>query len=254
MVGRNKVTWNISVPEALQFIPYNSTLIWQPGAVSASTLDVTTAQNYSFSYIANGCTFYSDTVNVSGCNSSVDVQIKALIQGFYKGSGRLRSNISPSTCDTLFLKLAGTVAPYSILFSDTAVLDTNGNANFNLPTSVNGNSYYLVVQHRNSLETWSAAPVALNSPLTTYDFRLSAGSAYGSNLCNLGDGYFAIWSGDIDRNNSITISDINLLQTKLPQFLHGYYVGDLTGDNYTESADYSLLENNVPLMLQVAKP
>jgi len=252
--GRNKVVWDVSVPEGIQFVPYNSTMIWQPGSIYSPTLEVTTAQNYSFSFIANGCTFYSDTLVVSACATAVDVQIKALIQGLYKGGGKLVNNINAGASDTLFLKLAGTVPPYSILYSDTAILDTNGTALFSFPSAVNGNSYYLVLQHRNSLETWSAAPLTLTSPLTSYDFRLNASSAFGSNLCNMGDGYFAIWSGDLDRNNSISITDINFFQSKLLQFLYGYYIGDLTGDNYTESADYSLLENNVPLMLQVAKP
>lgn len=254
VAGRNNSSWSISVPEAVQFAPYNSTMVWQPASVNASALNVTVPANYSFTYSYNGCVYYSDTAAVTACNSSVNINVKAFLQGFYRGGSKMISNLGAGSCDTLFLKLAKNTAPYSILFSDTAIIDTSGNAGFEFPSSINGNSYYLVVQHRNSLETWSSSPVLMNSGTINYDFTMSSGSAYGNNLCNLGDGRFAIWTGDIDRNNLIDISDINLMHTKNPLLLHGYYVGDLTGDQFTESADYSLLENNVPLMLQVAKP
>lgn len=252
--GRNKSTWDITSPEALRFIPDNSTMVWQPGAVNTSSLKVTVPQNYSFSYTLNGCTFYSDTVTVTACASEVTLDVKALIQGFYRGGGKMINNLSPGTTDTLFLKLAKSTPPYSILFSDTAIVDTSGNAGFVFPSSILGNSYYLVLQHRNSLETWSAAALLISSPTMIYDFTQNANSAYGSNLCDMGDGKFAIWAGDIDRNNLIDMSDLNQVQNFIGQFLNSYHKGDLTGDNSVESADYSLIENNLPLLLQVLKP
>ncbi len=252
--GRNNSSWSISIPEAIRFVPYNSSIIWQPGSVNTAQLSVTVPQSYSFSYTANGCSFYSDTVSVTTCAADVNINLKALIQGFYKGGGKLVSILSAAGCDTVFLKLANNISPYNVLFTDTAILDTNGNADFIFPPGITGNSYYLVLQHRNSLETWSASPVLINSPTMFYDFTLNVNSAYGNNLCTLGDGYFAIWSGDIDRNNLIDFTDLTILQNNIILFSYGYNLGDITGDNCIEAADYSLLENNLPLLLQVLKP
>ncbi|QLH46103.1 MAG: hypothetical protein HWD58_10985 [Bacteroidota bacterium] len=43
-----------------------------------------------------------------------------------------------------------------------------------------GQSYYIVIKHRNGIETWSANPVTMTTNLT-YDFRSAATQAYGSN-------------------------------------------------------------------------
>lgn len=255
VAGRNKSLWSVTIPEGIQFVPHNSTIVWEPGSVNASTLSVTNPNDYSFSYSLNGCPLYSDTATVtSSCVGDVTVNIKAFLQGFYRGGGRLVNNLSAGTCDTLILKLASNIEPFNILFSDTAILDTNGNASFVFPGSVFSNSYYLVLSHRNSMETWSAASLLMNSTGISYDFTSSAGSAYGNNLCNMGDGSFAIWGGDIDRNLIIDFSDLTLLQNYIQQYLFNYHVADLNGDNHVESADYSLIENNLNYSIQVLKP
>ncbi len=255
VAGRNKALWSVSSPEGVRFVPHNSTIVWQPGAVNASTLSVTNPNDYSFSYTLNGCTLYSDTVTVaSSCVSNVTIDVKAFLQGFYRGGGKLINNLSASTCDTLFLKLANANEPFNVLYSDTAILDTNGNATFVFPAAIFSNSYYLVLNHRNSIETWSAASLLINSMAMSYDFTASAGSAYGNNLSDMGDGSFALWAGDIDRNNAIDFADLSLLQNYIGQYLFNYHVADLTGDNHVESADFSLIENNLNFTIQVLKP
>ena len=51
---------------------------------------------------------------------------------------------------------------------------------FTLPTD--GTSYYLVIKHRNSIETWSATGVQFTSGNLTYDFTSTSDKAYGNNL------------------------------------------------------------------------
>lgn len=252
--GRNKTSWSVASPEGIRFVPHNSTIVWQPGAVNASTLPVSGAGNFSFSYSLNGCTLYSDTVAVTSCASDVSINIKAFIQGFYRAGGRLVENLSAGNCDTLILNLANDTEPFNILYSDTAIFDTAGNAEFIFPPAIFSNLYYLVLEHRNSLETWSASSVFMNSTTISYDFTMNAGSAYGNNLCDMGDGRFAVWSGDIDRNGLVDFADLTQLQNYIGQYIFSYHIADLNGDNHVESADFSLIENNLNNNLQVAKP
>jgi len=49
------------------------------------------------------------------------------------------------------------------------VLKTDGTALMNFSSAILGNSYYIVVKHRNAMETWSKLPVTF-SATTSYDF------------------------------------------------------------------------------------
>jgi hypothetical protein len=61
------------------------------------------------------------------------------------------------------------VSPYSIVAADTALLSTNGQAVFNFPAAISGNSYYISVMYRNAIQTWSKLPVLMNT-VTNYSF------------------------------------------------------------------------------------
>jgi hypothetical protein len=64
---------------------------------------------------------------------------------------------------------------------------TNGYIDLTLPTQVYNHSFYIVVKHRNSLETWSTYPVNFKSTIIYYDFTTSLTKAYGNNLADLPD-------------------------------------------------------------------
>ncbi|MBL0137193.1 MAG: hypothetical protein IPP86_01525 [Bacteroidetes bacterium] len=185
------------------------------------------------------------------------VNIKALIEGFYIGSGMMTAVIDPFLfplqSDTLTLQLARNVAPYDIQYSATTILSTDGNAKFNFPIETSGNTFYLVLKHRNALQTWSVSPVTINYNMQ-YDFTISASQAYGSNLTDLGDGRFALFSGDVNQDESIGSSDYSAVENASQNFLSGYLHEDLTGDNIVESADYSLIENNNQLIIIASHP
>ena len=150
----------------------------------------------------------------------------------------------PLLTDTVVLRLARSVFPFDILFSDTSMLLTDGNVKFDFPIRTNGNLYYLVFKHRNTLESGSASPVLINYNLT-YDYTTMDSKAYGNNLKNLGDGNFAIYSGDVDQNGIISTSDFILIENGTQLFYTGYLNEDLPGDAIIESSDFSLVENNL---------
>jgi hypothetical protein len=112
------------------------------------------------------------------------------------------------------------------------------------------------------LETWSSNPVTISNNVS-YDFTNALNKSFGNNLSNLGDGKYAIWSGDISDASSAMIGiqdgiiesqDYTDMENAVSAILTGYITEDITGDNIVESADYSLIENNVGSIIFVIRP
>jgi PKD repeat protein len=208
--------------------------------------------------LINACGMAVSAGSFTVLPSTVDLILKVFVQGFYVGGGTMRAVASPISypglCDTFDVKLANSFSPYAIAHTIKGTLATNGTGTFTFPGTVQGNSYYIVLNHRNTMETWSSGSILFNSPSVSYDFSDQITKSYGSNQVSLGDGNFAIWSGDINQDGIINTSDLTSLEGSLLSYLLGYYSQDLNGDHLVEAADYSLLENNLPLMLMVLKP
>ncbi len=192
------------------------------------------------------------------CNGIIDegtflqLNVKLFIQGLYSGSGLMNSvlfnnnmSLSPNECDYITLELYESTPPYSSVANQFNLLLTNGNAEFLLPPTVYNKSYYLVIRNRNSLETWSQNPVNFTSEIINYDFTLSGSQAFGSNLVNLGDGNFAVFSGDVNQDGIIDDLDYAEIENSTQLFLYGYLNQDLNGDVLVETSDFSLIENNL---------
>lgn len=130
-----------------------------PTVLNAMSLDFNvpasaTSGNIILSNV-NGCVDTSASVfliiNVSQLN------LKVLVEGFYSGAGQMTSPVQdPMVSDTI------TVALYDSLnvtgppaFVTSGVFDISGNGTFAFPSAVIGNRYYIVLRHRNSIETWS---------------------------------------------------------------------------------------------------
>jgi hypothetical protein len=89
--------------------------------------------------------------------SPVSLSLTALIQGFYNESTMVK--------DTVTVELHNAATPYALVTSSKGILDLNGHGTFNFPSAVNGTPYYVVIKHRNSIETWSATPQTFNAGL-----------------------------------------------------------------------------------------
>jgi hypothetical protein len=115
------------------------------------------------------------TVTTSGSNVTLNLQV--LLQGFYIGGGAMTPvlfnnglSINPNACDSITVELRSAITPSNpAVVSATVLVHADGTAQAILPASVSGNSYYVVVKHRNSLETWSKLPVTFTS-VTSFDF------------------------------------------------------------------------------------
>jgi hypothetical protein len=76
------------------------------------------------------------------------------------------------------------LAPYGLVTSRKGPINTSGNGLFIFPAIFSGNSYYVVIKHRNSIETWSKQPISLPLGGSNYNFTIS-GSGQRSLLPNV---------------------------------------------------------------------
>jgi hypothetical protein len=194
-------------------------------------------------------------VSVSTCPLIFDC--KLLIQGFYLGNGEMKLPIesfdSTFSYDTITVTLNSQNSPYSVLYSERAIIKSNGNLECVFPEVVGG-EYYISISHRNSLCIWSSMPIALLNDSAFYDFASDQNNTYGGNCINLGNGKFGMYSGDTNQNGDIDLTDYNDIFEAAITFSYGYINTDITGDNIVESLDVSIIENNYMLHLQVLHP
>ena len=180
--------------------------------------------------------------------TTYSLQIKALIEGYYLGGGLMQPVVNPvlypTLCDTVEIQLANSTSPFAVSFTLKGTLNTSGVGTFLFPIAVSGNSYYVIIKHRNSLQTWSATAVSLASTSGSYDFTTAVNKAYGNNQALFSDGLAAIYSGDVNQDNIINSTDFNIVNASVSLLLVGYQTSDLTGDNCIEASDYSLIENH----------
>ncbi|MFN0187842.1 MAG: hypothetical protein ACKVQV_04010, partial [Bacteroidia bacterium] len=71
--------------------------------------------------------------------------------------------------DTITVSLASPTSPYNTIYTDIDVVLTNGIANLQFPIAALNNSFYVVVKHRNSIETWSKTPILFNTTSKSLD-------------------------------------------------------------------------------------
>jgi len=121
-------------------------------------------------------------------------------------------------------------------------LDIVGNAQFTLPPEISSD-YFIVIKHRNSIETWSSGPVSFSNASTDYNFSDAATRAWGGNLKPAGD-VFLIFAGDVNQDGVVDSADMTVVDNDAQGFATGYLLSDVNGDGVTDSADMTLLDNN----------
>ena len=236
-------------------LPY----VWNGNSYNASgiyTISLTTV---------NGCdSLVSLHLTVNSCD--VTLNLKVFIEGYYIGSGLMRpllyqsglSNLSTET-DSILVNLWRIDHLQNTLpdFSAKAILNTNGNLSLILPSWCIGNSYYIAVKHRYSIETWSKTPMLITTA-NAYDFSTAQSKAYDNGvnapMRNMGDGRFAIISGDLNQDGGIDMLDLSETENDAAQALTGYQSADLTGNGIADQNDLLLVEDNVTKFIYFARP
>ena len=183
------------------------------------------------------------------------LNIKTYLQGFYIGNGQMNKSLNPADtlADTITVNLVDPVTK-NISYTTKALLSIYGNAYAYFPQAAIGRTYYIVLKHRNSLETWSASTFGFNSQDTLYNFSDAANKAFGNNMVLVSTGVYALHGGDINQDGFINIADFQLLNSNIGLFYSGYIKEDVNGDKIVESSDYSFMENKLSTSVSVLKP
>lgn len=178
-----------------------------------------------------------------------NIYVKVIPEGFYStGTDKL------NTKDTVRAYLRNNTSPYTIIDSATTLLDSItfiATFNFNVPD----NSYYLVVKHRNSIETWSADPINIASVYSNYSFISDASQAYGDNLVQVDNSpLYGIYSGDINQDGSINNNDVIVAHNDATNFVTGYINSDVTGDKIVDMPDIITTFSNSLNFVSIKNP
>ena len=157
---------NIDEPGSHGYITYLIKPL--PGIING-----TQVKNTAYIYFdANSPVETNTTLNIFSDN--VTLNLKVFIQGFYLSNGIMIAVVDPINnpiqCDTIIVELHNASSPYGLVHSIKSTIDINGNGQFIFPGNVLTHSYYIVVRHRNSIETWSKTPVLFNGSVVNFDF------------------------------------------------------------------------------------
>ncbi len=190
------------------------------------------------------------------------LNLKLYLEGFYSGNGLMNNggmggclykvgvSTNSNDVDTIRLTLVDKISLESVETAK-AILQTDGSANFYFHGATEG-FYYLKLNHRNTIETWSASPVLLTNE-GTYDFTAFQNKAYGNNMTETFDQMgWAFYSGDVadalqnvgHQDGIIGMEDYLSMENAVFNTYVGYLTEDITGDGVSESLDYMLMENN----------
>ena len=178
---------------------------------------------------------------------SKNLVLDILIEGLY-------SDVSNSmTPDSLTVLLRKRYAPYQIIDSSKSIINNSGRGSFNFLNSDNDTNYYIVVKHRNGLETWSSSYRKFTSSLMTYNFTDSLSKAFGNNMIKKGNRY-CIYSGDVNNDGTVDAQDVSLIDNSAYHLNSGYLKEDLNSDNIIDAEDIGLADNNTLKQITVISP
>ena len=76
----------------------------------------------------------------------------------------------PTVCDTITVELHSATAPNDLVYSETGTIDIHGHGVFEFPVEAKDHAFYIVVRHRNALETWSKNTVLLSADDVYFNF------------------------------------------------------------------------------------
>lgn len=195
----------------------------------------------------NGCTQTDEIfVNVKSKN----LQLKVYLEGLFNGidmNNAMNENgphWNLSIADSVNIKLVDSNLNIITAQPLGMHIGTSGNSNREIGCELK-EKYYIVVNNRNHLETWSASTVSFDNDTVYYDFTTSADKAYGSNQKQVAPGKFAIMVGDVNQDGVVDISDLVDMDSDLTNGTTGYIVYDLNGDGVVDISDLIVIDENL---------
>ena len=194
---------------------------------------------------------------ITGCFVSLNLTL--FLEGYYLGSNAMEPVLlnqiglgSNLITDNINVELHPASNPSTVITAPSVLLFTNGTASVNFAAAA-GN-YYIGIKHRNTVETWSANPIALSAVPTSYNFSTASSQAYGNNMVEVEPNVWALYTGDVNQDENADLLDLSLLDNDVSAFLFGYFPTDLNGDGNVDLLDSPILEANVNAFVFAAHP
>ena len=181
------------------------------------------------------------------------INISLIPEGIYDtGTDRLRLR------DTARVYLHSNVSPFGVVDSAVAVIDSVTFAGSFIFANAPGGTYYIRVNHRNSIETWSrtGGEPFVQGTTMSYDFTSAAAKAYGNNMINVDASpvRYALYSGDVNQDGTVDLNDVISVYNAATIFSTGYVVNDVNGDNIVDLNDILIAYNNSTGFVSVVRP
>ncbi len=229
-----------------------------PGQTSSTLLTgiLYTTTHYQAILTSGSCTPAISSEAIVSIIAFKTLNLNLILEGLYNNnnSGIVMNAVSDEygyhwgadIADQVTVEIHNGTYPYTLVQSFTnIILNTNGTLSINDVPAYLGDSYYIVIKHRNSIQTWSALPISFNNSVINYNYTTSAISAYGSNLKPVGNGLFAIYIGDVNQDEVIDLSDLVSMDTDLTNGTVAYIVYDLNGDGVVDLSDLVAIDENL---------
>lgn len=123
-----------------------------------------------------------------------------------------------------------------LLQKDGDVVDVDGVSSIKIP-NLTEDAYYIAIKHRNHYGVLSANTMQLTPTNSSYDFTSSLANTFGGNngIRATGDGFFVMYSGDVDSNGQINNTDRAAQISELAT--SGYKKGDINLDGQVTNAE-----------------
>ncbi|MDZ4713302.1 MAG: dockerin type I repeat-containing protein [bacterium] len=192
---------------------------------------------------------YNNILDIAAVGNSY-LKLTVFQEGFYD------SGPNSKVADTNRVYLRNTSSPYSVVDSAKSFDSTNGITKCFFSKAINGVPYYIQIKHRNSIETWSATGQSFTSAILNYNLSTASSQAFGSNMAQVDASpvRYAIFSGDVNQDGTIDVSDIVYVYNEATNFVSGYVVSDVTGDNFVDASDLVITYNNAVNFVAVISP
>lgn len=225
---------------------YNGNFVYVVLTLSSEDYTIGT---YSMDVVINSNDPVNPTLNIPVIMEIANIfeltSFTALVEGFYNGTSMVS--------DTVTVELRNTSVPYTLIDQTKILLNNNGQGTGNFYNAVNGTPYYVVLKHRNAVETWSSTPQTFTANSMNYDFTTGQNKAYGNNLKLIGTKW-CIYGGDVNRDGFVETADVNLVFTDNVNGSTGYISTDLNGDMLTEIEDLNIVFTNSVLGVERKAP
>lgn len=203
--------------------------------------------------VADG--WYVDDIKLINYNPLINniitqVNLTLIPEGLYNAKTNLLNRK-----DTVKIFLRNADSPFSMVDSAKGTVDSVSflfSAGF---SNVPSGNYYIVVKHRNTIETWSKSGGEnyIFGGTLNYDFTAAESQAYGKNLKLIGS-EFCMFAGDVNQDGVVDVIDQSMTDNDAFNFITGYNQTDVNGDGFTDAVDLSFIDNNAAAFVSKITP